>query len=557
MFRSMRSKVLAAIIVITTLAVLLITVIFYWKSSGMIEENYKENLYARLRQTGDSFDRSMEKMYHLTVQESCEEELIALTEEYIMSEDEQAMAEIVSLLRTYSKRDTDIDSVYLMINAHRMIMSSKEYPVYKSGIESSKLAEIAKIAETTLTPAFLSDPLRIAENILSYVSEVKNENGEIIGYIMNNVTEAALNYKYLDGLEGNEEQRIALIDRDGEIVTGTMSEESENSEMIRENYRTEFSGYKFVVEMERSEVLSDLNSIRFFLVLILLMAFAVAAICAVLITRVIYRPLKELTRTMEEVSEGELEQRVEVTTTDEIGTLSKEFNQMLDRIEGLIEQLVQEEMLKKNAELEALQYQITPHFMYNTLNSIKYAALLKGENEIGGLIEDFTELLQASISKKGTFVTVSEEIHFVQNYMNLQNMRYEEKIRIDYRVSKEAAECFMPRLMMQPLVENAILHGLDLKNGNNRIVIGSEVREDILYLWVQDNGRGLSEEQIENILKSGGKKTRGLSGIGVANVRERLELYYGAAGGISYQSGENGTRACIYLPAYKEREKYD
>ena len=256
------------------------------------------------------------------------------------------------------------------------------------------------------------------------------------------------------------------------------------------------------------------------------------------------------------MSGGELGQRAEVVTRDEIGRLSVEFNEMLDHIESLIGQVVQEEMLKKDAELEALQYQITPHFLYNTLNSIKYAALLKGEAKIGGLLEDFIELLQASVNKKGKFVTVAEEIHFVRNYMNLQQIRYEEEIEVEYRIPQEMKGCFLPRLMLQPLVENALLHGLDLKRGQNRISIGGEVKEGRLALWVQDNGRGMSEEQIRQLFLGSGKKERGLSGIGVANVRERLKLYYGECAGVTCVSGEEGTRIAMFLPAYKEQDRY-
>lgn len=259
-----------------------------------------------------------------------------------------------------------------------------------------------------------------------------------------------------------------------------------------------------------------------------------------------------MTDTVEKVSKGDLSLRVDVTTEDEIGTLCREFNNMLDNLEDLIARVIEEERLKKDAELEALQYQITPHFMYNTLNSIKYAALIKGEKELGGLIGDFVELLQASINKKGTFISVADELHILKNYIHLQEFRYQGGFDVEYDISQEAYGCYIPRLILQPLVENSILHGIDMKGGNGRLVIRGRVDGTRLTLSVIDNGRGMSREQIQALLSSKAKKTNGLSAIGVPNVRERLELYYEEEGGIIYESSESGTIASIFLPVNRE-----
>lgn len=531
---------------VTASLTVVITMIFYGRSADQIEENYVENLYARIRQMGEALDESLGEIYFLTVQASCDEDILAKTKDYLASGEEERLAEIAQLLRMYSKRNVDVGSIYLMLPQE-------------------------KIAETTLTPQLIEDPLRESGHLLVFSSPVEDSDGRICAYIMSNLTERSLYYNYLDGLEDGKTSKAMLLDGTGRIVSAKElfevgqnheakqenGEKPENEqEMISVQYQMDFFGYSFWMEREKSEVLFDLKEIQAFMAVILAAVFGIGAVLIILITRAMYQPLKNLTETMELVSGGELFRRVEVTAKDEIGTLSKNFNDMLAHIESLIGRLVQEEMLKKNAELEALQYQITPHFMYNTLNSIKYAALLRGEEEIGGLIEDFTELLQASINKKGRFVTVADEVHFAQNYMNLQRMRYEEEIVVDYQVQEEAFACFVPRLVLQPLVENAILHGLDLKAGKNRIVIGGKVEEGRLCLWVEDNGRGMSEAQIEQLLQENHKKEKGLSGIGVSNVKERMQLYYGEAGKVTCVSSEAGTKVCMCLPAYKEQDRY-
>ena len=228
---------------------------------------------------------------------------------------------------------------------------------------------------------------------------------------------------------------------------------------------------------------------------------------------------------------------------------------MLGKIEELIQQLLEEEQRKKDAELEALQYQITPHFMYNTLNAIKCAAVLKGERELGEVIEDFIELLQACVNKKGAFLTVAEDIRILERYIRLQEFRYDGQFSIQYEIDPGARGCLVPRLVLQPLVENALLHGLDMKAEGGKLVIRAQAAEGVLYLSVEDNGRGMTPEQIDSLLHSETRKTRGLTAVGVPNVRDRLRLYYGDRAGLRYQSGESGTTAVIHMPAVPEGER--
>ena len=147
---------------------------------------------------------------------------------------------------------------------------------------------------------------------------------------------------------------------------------------------------------------------------------------------------------------------------------------------------------------------------------------------------------------------MADELHILKNYIHLQEFRYQGSFDVEYDIAKEACGCYIPRLILQPLVENAILHGIDMKGGNGRLIIRGRVEGTRLTLSVIDNGRGMTKEQIETLLSSKAKKTNGLSAIGVPNVRERLELYYEAEGGIIYESSENGTTATIFLPADRE-----
>ena len=478
------------------------------------------------------------------------------------------------MLGGFKKRNSDIGSVYLVLPEQKTIVTSEDYPVYVKKVNNSVLKHIAEISLED-HPVIIKDPVRKQNKVLSFIEPVMKD-GSVLGFIMCNIEERAVYYKYLDILNDGRSSEAVLLNKKNAIVSTknveSMGKIYRNSNFpdIQQNgifnkrtpavigisYKTAFTGCSFFITVEKSVVLSDLNQLKYFLLAFLFLFLGISLIPAYFATRAMYEPLRNLTAAMDEISAGELDKRVQVCTRDEIGRLSNDFNNMLNQIEKLIEKLIKEEGLKKDAELEALQYQITPHFMYNTLNSIKFAALLKGEKELGGLIGDFVELLQASVNKKGTFVTVSDEIHILKNYIHLQKIRYDGYFDVDYEIGKDAGSCFVPRLILQPLVENSILHGLDMKMDNSRIEIRAVIEEDYLCISVKDNGRGMTQEQIYELLTKKDKKTSGLSGIGVVNVRERLELYYGNNAGLGYDSNSDGTTAYLYLPAYKDQNQY-
>ncbi|MBS7006905.1 sensor histidine kinase [Anaerostipes sp.] len=575
MIRSMRSKVFLAIISITLLTASAITLVFYLKSTQMIEDNYGQNLYGRIEQVGNAFDDAMKEIYYITVQASDDGQLAARTENYSLTKDVASLEKISSDLGRFKKRYSDIGSVYLVIPGQKTIVTSEDYPIYEKKVRDSVLQGVENVSRQD-HPVIIDDPIRNQKKILSFIEPLKSDGGKTIAYVMCNIEERAIYYKYLDILNDGKSSEAVLLNKENAVVSTKNAESMgkiyKNSSFpnVQQNgifnkrkpavmgisYKTVFTGCSFFITVEKSVVLRDLNQLKYFLLAFLFLFLGISLIPAYFATRAMYEPLRNLTAAMDEVSAGELDKRVKVYTNDEIGRLSNDFNNMLNQIEKLIERLVKEEGLKKDAELEALQYQITPHFMYNTLNSIKFAALLKGEKELGNLIGDFVELLQASVNKKGTFVTVSDELHILNNYIHLQKIRYDGHFEVDYQIDEKAGSCFVPRLILQPLVENSILHGLDMKKDNSRIEIKAMIEEDYLCISVKDNGRGMTQEQIYDLLTKKTKKTNGLSGIGVANVRERLVLYYGNNAGLGYDSNSDGTTAYLYLPAYKEQNLY-
>lgn len=570
MLQSIRSKVLLAILVVTIVTACSITVVFYFKSAGMIEENYSTNLYGRVKQTVTSLDDSLQEIYYINVKAASDINMVQYIKEYRSSHSGEALDGIAELLRNYRTEYKDLSSLYFIFPDERIAVTSEDYPVCKRDIPEAEIEKIRRTETEEAVPIMFGDMVHDTGKQLSCIQAVTDDDGIVLGYMLANREERTLFYEYLEPVYDEKVSKALILDKNREIVTSkdyesvgqvyegvdrlpsTSGIESQDAREIRIFYQGAFSKCGLYMDIQKSEVLRDLKQMQIFLVAIFLLFLMIGGILATSITRAMYKPIKNMTDTVEKVSKGDLSLRVDVTTEDEIGTLCREFNHMLDNLEDLIARVIEEERLKKDAELEALQYQITPHFMYNTLNSIKYAALIKGEKELGGLIGDFVELLQASVNKKGTFISVADELHILKNYIHLQEFRYQGSFDVEYDIAKDAYGCYIPRLILQPLVENAILHGIDMKGGNGRLVIRGRVEGTRLTLSVIDNGRGMTKEQIEELLSSKAKKTNGLSAIGVPNVRERLELYYEAEGGITYESSENGTTATIFLPADRE-----
>ena len=570
MLQSIRSKVLLAILVVTIVTACSITVVFYFKSAGMIKENYSTNLYGRVKQTVTSLDDSLQEIYYINVKAASDINMVQYIKEYRSSHSGEALDGIAELLRNYRTEYKDLSSLYFIFPDERIAVTSEDYPVCKRDIPEAEIEKIRRTETEEAVPIMFGDMVHDTGKQLSCIQAVTDDDGIVLGYMLANTEERTLFYEYLEPVYDEKVSKALILDKNREIVTSkdyesvgqvyegvdrlpsTSGIESQDAREIRIFYQGAFSKCGLYMDIQKSEVLRDLKQMQIFLVAIFLLFLMIGGILATSITRAMYKPIKNMTDTVEKVSKGDLSLRVDVTTEDEIGTLCREFNHMLDNLEDLIARVIEEERLKKDAELEALQYQITPHFMYNTLNSIKYAALIKGEKELGGLIGDFVELLQASVNKKGTFISVADELHILKNYIHLQEFRYQGSFDVEYDIAKDAYGCYIPRLILQPLVENAILHGIDMKGGNGRLVIRGRVEGTRLTLSVIDNGRGMTKEQIEELLSSKAKKTNGLSAIGVPNVRERLELYYEAEGGITYESSENGTTATIFLPADRE-----
>jgi len=313
--------------------------------------------------------------------------------------------------------------------------------------------------------------------------------------------------------------------------------------------KSEVTGWSVIGVTYLDEMLSSTNEMINIYYVIAIILIIVAMFLSVLLTDKITLPLRRLQDSMKEVEKGDFE--VEIAnpdTKDEIGNLISSFQLMIGKIKQLIENNNKEQEEKRKSELNALQAQINPHFLYNTLDSIIWMAEDGNTKDVVLMTSSLAKLFRKSISNKNELVTLAEEIEYTKSYLTIQKMRYKDKLKYSVDVDPAIEKAEIIKLIIQPLVENAIYHGVKCKEGLGTIFIEAGYHHKGILIKVIDDGEGMSEEQLGHIFDEREIDTR-KSGVGVLNVHRRIQLYYGKEYGLSYVSNIGvGTIASIYLP---------
>ena len=282
---------------------------------------------------------------------------------------------------------------------------------------------------------------------------------------------------------------------------------------------------------------------------LLILLFAI--ILAVLFARSIANPITKLRLLMKSAEAGNFDVRFNKKYNDEIGQLGESYNTMIDRISELIIMVQIQEKSKRKAEIEILQAQINPHFLYNTLDTIQWMAQEHNAQDVVDLVDSLTNMLRIGLSKGNEIITVRMEIKHVESYLMIQKTRYEDKLNYSIQVEEQLLSCRMIKLILQPLVENAIYHGIKEKRGQGQIQIIGQLRDGKIHFQVIDNGIGMTPEkldQINQLLKADNLQPNEV-GYGIFNVNAKIKLNFGNEYGISFQSvyGE-GTTVDVWHP---------
>lgn len=280
-----------------------------------------------------------------------------------------------------------------------------------------------------------------------------------------------------------------------------------------------------------------------------------AVLISMFLSAAITRPIKELKESMKEVERGNFEKAgVMVRSENEIGSLGNSFNLMTERIAELMKEIILEQKAKRKSELKALRSQINPHFLYNTLDSIIWMAEGGKNAEVVRMTAALAKLLRQSISNDEEMITLKKELEHTGSYLTIQKMRYKDKLEYEVEIAPDALEEKVINLILQPLVENAIYHGIKYKKEKGLIRITGELEDDWLVIRISDNGVGMNRETLNGILTE--REDPAENGVGVHNVHMRIRLYYGEGSGLSFISEEGvGTTVTIRIKRGNGREE--
>ncbi|MGV2884728.1 sensor histidine kinase [Paenibacillus taichungensis] len=261
--------------------------------------------------------------------------------------------------------------------------------------------------------------------------------------------------------------------------------------------------------------------------------------------------IRTLKDSMQKVSFGKLDTRMPIEGRDELGSLDMSFNRMVSGVQSLVQEVEQSERLKKEAELKAFHYQINPHLLFNTLNSIQWKARLEGADDIRQMLYHLTMVLEGNLDISQELITVGRELRMIEHFLKIQEIRYGNVFSYELNCEDSLKQYLIPRMTLQPLFENIFFHGFT--DGIGVIKLDVTVEKNELLLTLRDNGAGMTEEKRESLLVPD-QKRRGRGGLGVQNADQKFKLHFGSQYGLTVHSTKGeGTAIVIHWPKEEER----
>ncbi|MFT4006286.1 MAG: sensor histidine kinase [Lacrimispora sp.] len=567
-----RTKLLISVILLVTVPVLVIARGSFLVSSRIVEQKTNQYSHDILYQTAKTMESRLDKIedisfnisFHNDVQNILLEEMGGRRDPF---EESQVRLRMESVLSSHVLYHDEINAIYVVSFGKAGSVYELDKTKQKYGLMEDHLEKIRAGAGGNVWFGGLPDKrVTVLTRIINSVRTQKP-----IGYLVMYVEENYL-FELLSDTYSVQNGEINLINKDGIIISDSDKERIGTVSTVYKG-KAESEEYGFTsqriggidhyvalsepmkngwrimtvvpVSVYQSEIIGLRNSIVLFALLLLLLS----VLCAWGLSVSISKPIRKLSMIMSRFGEGNFSVRCPVGAQNEIGKLSGTFNQMADNINELVQKVYDEQLMKQEAELKSLQMQINPHFLYNTLETINWMARSRGNEEIGIMAKSLGDLMRSTINGKD-YVLLEDEAASLQNYLQIQKYRYGNKLEAFIGLGSGTEKLYVPKLIIQPLVENAIYHGIEPAFDCGTLHVTSLINGGKLEIKVSDTGVGMTQETIEDILHISGQERRTEPhSIGLQNVIKRIKTLFGNDYGVTIESelGE-GTVITVSLP---------
>ena len=582
-FSSIQSVIFATVAVLVLSAVVIVTGVSMRFTNTSIFENssqYTQTIIQQMNQNIDSYIDYMENIAYLI---SSNEDV----QDYLFSDeiDSEGRYRILKQFETILDSRSDIRNVGIISKSGRMLINNGSKSVnhdlnintqewYTQALNSAEGPTLTSSHVQHIISGERPWVITLSRGIRDRSGSGEKEgvffidlNYSAISGLCDQSTVGTKGYAFILDAKGNivyhpqqqqlynelQTENISLImDTDEDtVLTGTG-----NNGKLYSISRSDKTGWTVVDCTNVRELLSKSRQAQSIYVLTAVVLVIVALLFSRFMARSITLPIQKLRDSMKKVQEGDFSvSDVVVDSRNEIGSLTKSFDVMTHRIQELMEQNVHEQEQKRKSELKALQSQINPHFLYNTLDSIIWMAEGKKNEEVVLMTASLARLLRQSISNEDEVVPIANEVEYARGYLTIQKMRYKDKLEFQIDVDPSILHIPLIKLVLQPIIENAIYHGLKYKESKGLLIIKGFPKDGNAVLQVIDDGVGMDEETLAHIYDRH-KVNYHSNGVGVYNVQKRLKLYYGEDYGITYESVVGkGTTATITIPGRQEGQK--
>lgn len=579
-FSSIQSVIFATVAVLVLSAVVIVTGVSMKFTNTSIFENSSEYTHTIIQQMNQNIDSYIDYMENIAYLISSNEDV----QDYLFDEkiDNEGRYRILNQFQTILDSRSDIRNVGIISKNGRMLINDGSKSVNQD-LDLNTQEWYATALEKPNGPILTSSHVQHIISgerpwviTLSRGIRDRSGSGEKEGVFFIDLNYSAISglcdqstvgtkgYAFILDAKGNivyhpqqqqlynelQTENISLImDTDEDtVLTGTG-----NDGKLYSISRSEKTGWTVVDCTNVKELLSKSRQAQSVYVLTAIILVIVALLFSRFMARSITLPIQKLRDSMKKVQEGDFSvSDVVVDSKNEIGSLTKSFDVMTHRIHELMEQNVHEQEEKRKSELKALQSQINPHFLYNTLDSIIWMAEGKKNEEVVLMTASLARLLRQSISNEDEVVPIANEVEYARGYLTIQKMRYKDKLEFQIEVDSSILYIPLIKLVLQPIIENAIYHGLKYKESKGLLIVKGFMKDGNAVLQVIDDGVGMDEETLAHIYDKH-KVNYHSNGVGVYNVQKRLKLYYGEDYGITYTSElGKGTTVTITIPGRQE-----